>query len=123
MNAESFYDKSGNYVAGKSTIIVFQSNKKYSLKSLNVLLNSKFITNYIKSSYSALGIDGGINFSKDIVGQLPFTNNFEKIQKKLENYHNQILDLCNKDMDFKEIKNNSDKFIFKIYESNEHDFI
>lgn len=120
---ESFYDKSGNYVAGKSTIIVFQNNKKYSLKSLNVLLNSKFITNYIKSSYSALGIDGGINFSKDIVGQLPLPNNFKKIQKKLENYHNQILDLCNKDMDFKEIKDDSDKFIFKIYESNEHDFI
>lgn len=120
---ESFHDEFGDYVAGKSTIIVLQDNKKYSLKSLNCLLNSKFIFNYIKSSYSALGIDGGINFSKDIVETLPLPNDFEKIQKKLENYHNQIVNFHKKNNDFNKIKHELDNFIFKIYDSNERDFI
>lgn len=60
------------------------------MESLIALLNSKLITFYIKGAYSALGIDGGINFSKTLVEALPipksfitYKNNLVKIVDKL----------------------------------------
>lgn len=112
---DSFYDEKGEFIAGKSTIIVIPKDKNYNLKSLCVLLNSEFIFKYIKSNYSALGIDGGINFSKDIVEDLPLPNKFNKVQKTLENFYDQISLLVNKKKDFLNIKIEADNFIYEIY--------
>ena len=119
---ESFYDSKGDYIAGKSTIIILNKDKKYNLKSLNLLLNSKFISQYIKSNFSALGIDGGINFSKDIVNDLPIPNDFLKAQNKLIKYHDEILNSINKNFDSTQIINEMNNFIYKLYDSNEKSF-
>jgi hypothetical protein len=68
---ECFYDIEGNYVAGKSTIILLNPKNNKHFKILLGILNSKLITFYIRGSYSTLGIGGGINFSRDMVEGLP----------------------------------------------------
>lgn len=68
---ESFYDLNGEYVAGKSTIIVLNPKDKDDLYVLQGLFNSKLLKFYIYQAYSTLGIGGGINFSKDLVASLP----------------------------------------------------
>lgn len=95
---ECFLDSEGNYIAGKSTIIV-RGNE---LKKLLGILNSKLISFFIKESYSALGIDGGINFSKDLVNTLPLP---ETDYSFLEKTVDKILEITKSD-DYKE---NSEK--------------
>ena len=58
---KSFLDFKGEYVAGKSTIIIKDAKKNFPLELLMTFLNSEVISFYIKEAYSALGIDGGIN--------------------------------------------------------------
>jgi hypothetical protein len=68
---EAYFDSNIECLSSKSTIIV----KNVDIHSgffLTSFLNSKLVKFYIKQSYSALGIDGGINFSKDMVNYLPF---------------------------------------------------
>ncbi|MGB4189872.1 MAG: N-6 DNA methylase [Syntrophales bacterium] len=65
---DSFVDPDGSYIAGKSTIIVFHSSDAVlNLHWLSAILNSKLIMFLLRSAFSSLGIDGGINFSKDMV--------------------------------------------------------
>ena len=68
---ECYYDCDGSYIAGKSTIILLNPQKKELFKVLLGILNSKLIAFYIRGSYSTLGIGGGINFSRDMVEGLP----------------------------------------------------
>ena len=69
---EAYYDNEGKCIAGKSTIIIPQNDcDEQDMIYLLAILNAKIIQYYINQSYSALGIDGGINFSVDIVNALP----------------------------------------------------
>jgi len=69
---EAFFDKNAKYLASKSTIIIKDIDNNFAGYFLTGILNSNLIKFYIKESYSALGIDGGINFSRDMVHNLPF---------------------------------------------------
>lgn len=65
---DGFVDVDGGYVAGKSTIIVFdRKDETENLQWLSAILNAKLTMFLIRSAFGALGIDGGINFSKDMV--------------------------------------------------------
>lgn len=88
---ECFYDEQGNYIAGKSTIILKDFNNDANPKYLLSLLNSKLISFYIKQSYSALGIDGGINFSAEIIEQLPIPKTTPTQQQPFITLVDQIL--------------------------------
>lgn len=68
---ECFLDIEGNYVAGKSTIILLHPKDPKLFKILLGILNSKIISFFIRGAYSTLGIGGGINFSRDMVEKLP----------------------------------------------------
>ena len=115
---ECFYDAKGEYIAGKSTIIIKGDN----LYSLLGILNSKLLSFYIKQSYSALGIDGGINFSKDLVLNLPLPlKDYSSIRCKVLN----IIDLTNskdyisnnqKQQAVKEYENQIDILVYKLYD-------
>ena len=63
---ESFIDEQGEYIAGKSTEILIQRSD-FRLKLILGLLNSALIRFYIKEAYGVLGIDGGINFTTDLI--------------------------------------------------------
>lgn len=115
---ECFYDAKGEYIAGKSTIII----KGDDLYSILGILNSKLISFYIKESYSALGIDGGINFSKDLVLDLPLPiANFSILKGNVQNvialttqsdYQNSEL----KQQAVKEYENQIDIMVYKLYD-------
>ena len=95
---EVFYDESGKYIAGKSTIIIPEKNQNDSLFLLG-LLNSSVISFYINQSYSTLGIGGGINFSPDLVDELPVPDSYESIKKNVIEFVKKILETKNKSID------------------------
>lgn len=68
---ESFLDKEGEFIAGKSTVILRNFRENYGLEAILALLNSKLMTYYIKEAYSGLAMDEGINFSAPLVSELP----------------------------------------------------
>jgi hypothetical protein len=67
---ECFFDKKGEYIAGKSTLII-REIKDNLFEMFCALLNSKLVFFYIKQSFSSLGIDGGVNFTKNIIEDIP----------------------------------------------------
>ncbi len=69
---ETFLDKNGEYIAGKSTAIIFEgSSTNYNLSCILTILNSKLMTFFIKEVYGNLSMDGGINFRAPLVSELP----------------------------------------------------
>jgi hypothetical protein len=78
---ESFLDNNGEWVAGKSTVILRNFRKDVSPKFLLGLLNSRLITFFLRESYGSLSMDGGINFSPMNVSEIPISgiNNQAKI--------------------------------------------
>jgi len=80
---ESFLDFKGEFIAGKSTIIVCDKPNHDELAMLLPILNSKLLSFYINESFSALGIDGGVNFSKKLVSNLPLPKIRTVIKGKL----------------------------------------
>lgn len=116
---EAYLDSKKEYIAGKSTIIIKERNE--SLKNLLGYLNSKLLFFYIKSAYSALGIGGGINFSKDMVIELPY----RKIPQKVGELVDQILSITQnikfldeqgKQNKVNIIKREIDNLIYDLYE-------
>ena len=75
-NFEAFLDNDGSFVAGKSSVIAIPKNDKLSLLTCLGLLNSRLIRFFLQESYGALGVDGGISFSGDIVESLPLPTGF-----------------------------------------------
>ena len=73
---ESILDLEGNVVAGKSTVVlrgITDIDKWYCLLGI---LNSKLAIFFLKECYSALAMDGGINFSPTNVGEIPIPDHY-----------------------------------------------
>lgn len=70
---EVFYDKNNEYLAAKSTSILTSEENAYDYQGL-CILNSKLIKFYIKESYESSSMGGGINFTPDLIRNLPFPN-------------------------------------------------
>lgn len=87
---ECFYDEFGKYIAGKSTLIIKDLKDDNLFVVFCCLLNSKLISFYIKESFSSLGIDGGVNFSKDMINDLPLPTISGKLVLALTSLVNQI---------------------------------
>lgn len=107
---ECYFDEKGEYIAGKSTIILLEPKEERFFKLLLAILNSKLISFYIKQSFSTLGIGGGINFTKDMVANLPIP--------KICNIDNSqlIIKHVNKIIDNEvEVMHHIDKCIYRLY--------
>jgi len=68
---ECYYDVTGCYVAGKSTVIIRNMKQGLTFEALLAILNSTLISNYIKEAYQATGIEGGVNFTAPMIKSLP----------------------------------------------------
>lgn len=109
---ECYYDEEGEYIAGKSTLIIREiKDNKFNL--FCALINSKLVSFYIKQSFSSLGIDGGVNFTKDIIEDVPLPIITKHIENKITDYVSDIK-LNNKDSEF--AKQQIDNLIYKLYE-------
>ncbi len=114
---ESFFDENGQYIAGKSTEILLGGNE-FSLKIALGILNSKLISFYIKQAYSVLGIDGGINFTTNLIESLPIPElNTIDIQKSFIEIVDQILEKKkdNPETDTGDLEREIDKMVYKLY--------
>jgi len=120
---ESFLDQHGEYIAGKSTEILVQKTD-YSLNLILGLLNSSLIRFYIKEVYGVLGIDGGINFTTDLINELPSPNivaiKNSGIESLVNNIHkvtenNEYFKDSYKQTQVKEYKNQIDQVVYKLY--------
>ena len=115
---ECYFDQEGSYVAGKSTLII--KNIKNNLFSFFCcLLNSKIVFFYIKESFSSLGIDGGVNFTKDIIENIPlpkFSTNL--VNQIINNYEILIKDkdIILKNSSSKLLQQQIDNLVYKLYE-------
>lgn len=112
---ESYLDKNGNYIAGKSTIILLNAKNDDYYPLLLGLLNSRLMAFYIKQSFSALGIGGGINFSNDMVADLPLPN--LDCCKEIAPLVNSILESkeISVESDTIKIEKEIDKMIYRLY--------
>jgi adenine-specific DNA-methyltransferase len=73
-------DFNGEVIPGKSTLVI-PADDIQKLKYLMLILNSKLPIFYIKEKYRGSSYNQGINFSKDMINELPFPVNskFENI--------------------------------------------
>ena len=111
---ECFNDYNGEYIAGKSTLIIREIlDDKFNL--FCALLNSKLVSFYIKQSFSSLGIDGGVNFSKRIIENIPIPI----IKKSQENIISRIVSDINKNnntnQDTTKLEQQIDNMVYKLY--------
>ncbi|MCG7849324.1 MAG: Eco57I restriction-modification methylase domain-containing protein [ANME-2 cluster archaeon] len=122
---ECFIDINGEYVAGKSTIIIRESTNNKKLEPLLALLNSSIVSFYLKDAFSATGIDGGVNFSAPMVRDIPLPEISDEEIKILEEFANKIisitysadyLDNLQKQSQVKTLENQIDQLVYKLYD-------
>lgn len=110
---EAFLDTKNEYIPGKSTEILVMKNPEVDLVSILGILNSKIITFYIKNIYSTLGIDGGINFTPDLIKNLPIPNLSQIDTQRLRKETQKMIE--NPNSDLKEL----DIIVYNLYQITE----
>ena len=122
---ECFFDMSGNYVAGKSTIIIRNPKENITYEALLAILNSNLVSFYIREAYSATGIKGGVNFTAPMIKALPMTSLTNKDIYALDTYSKEIikisdgkyyLDNPDKQEKIMKLEQEIDKLIYNLYE-------
>jgi len=114
---ESFLDKDGEYVAGKSTVILRGFKAGCSPECLLGILNSTLVKFYLQECYGSLAMDGGINFSPYNVSEIPVANAPQKKEREIEDCVKQILAAKhrNPDADTSALQHEIDKLVYEIY--------
>ena len=101
---EVFYDDKGEYLAGKSTTIIYSD--KYNLKSLTAFMNS-CIPTFLAKAHKGLELSNGyLNINKGLIEELPIPTNL-LIPKNEETNLTQLVDELH--------ILNADKYNFKKY--------
>ena len=98
---ESFLDKEGEFIAGKSTVILRDISGHCNFETILALMNSRFVTYYLKESFGSLAMDEGINFTAPLVSELPiprisFTTNKkerEQLADETKNYYKKYVEI------------------------------
>ena len=85
---DACFDGEGYIIPGKSTLIVADSNIA-KLKFLLGLVNSKLAIFYIREKYPASSYNQGINFTKDMINNLP-------VPEFSQSFHTHIVKLVDK---------------------------
>jgi hypothetical protein len=73
---EAMLDLKGEVVAGKSTVVLRGISEEIQWYCLLGILNSRVAKFFLRGCYSALAMDGGINFSPTNVGEIPIPKHF-----------------------------------------------
>ena len=116
-------DFDGSVIPGKSTLIIANDDIK-KLKFLLAILNSKLTFFYIKEKYPASSYNLGINFTKEMINNLPLPKILESKQKSLVGLTNQILTITKSDdylenpteqAKVREYEKQIDQLVYKLY--------
>jgi hypothetical protein len=68
---EAFFDERAEHLAAISTIVLRNVRPPYTPWLLTGLLNSRVVRFFQQECFGSLSIDGGVNFSRDNVSQIP----------------------------------------------------
>lgn len=108
-------DSSGEFVPGKTTLVVLSDDIK-TLKFLLGVLNSQFAFFYIANCYASSSYNGGIVFTKEMINDLP-------LPSPSGEYFEPIVELVDKIVDAKktgetsaELESILNKLVFKLYD-------
>jgi len=114
---DSCLDLDGTIIPGKSTLVVVSDNME-KLKFASAILNSKLAIFYIKERYPASSYNQGINFTKDMINNLPVFQISEKKQKPFVELVDKILAAKKKDPQANtgELENQIDQMVYKLYD-------
>ncbi len=113
---ECFFDINGEYIAGKSTLMLRNPKKQSNFFYLMGILNSKLVRYFLKQSYSSSGIDGGINFTKDIVDNIPIPKISETAQAPFIKLVDEILAKKKTGEKTDHLEREIDEMVYKLYE-------
>ena len=116
---ECYYDK-GEYLAGKSTTIVYNYEH---LKYITALLNSKLMTFYYSVFYNSMSLSGGFfRIGAPQIKELPIVIPEDDIILEIEEYVDEIQRLSNSTDDSENdniraahIKKEIDKIVYNLY--------
>jgi len=118
---ECLFDKVGEIIAGKSTVIL-KSKNNGDYEVILGILNSEIISFYIKESYGTLGISGGINFTTNLVESLPIPKIDDSSKKDITKIVKKIIgkaDLKSTSLSEKQLheyKKQIDQIVYKLYD-------
>jgi hypothetical protein len=118
---ECFLDDEGEWVAGKSTVILRNFQNEIASKFILGILNSKVTKFFLQECYGSLGMDGGINFSPSNVSQIPIPNIQNK--KPIESLVERILAAkgINPQADTSALEGEIDQLVYALYELTEEE--
>jgi hypothetical protein len=125
---EAILDLSGDVIAGKSTVVVRGIAHNDEWMCLLGILNSQLAKFFLKECYSALAMDGGINFSPTNVGEIPIAAPF--VSKELLRVVRQILAIRGKsgpntsardEQSLAALTNALDQEVFRLYRLTERE--
>jgi hypothetical protein len=85
-------DEEGIFIPGKSTLIIINDDINL-LKFISAVINSKIAIFYLKEKYPSSSYNQGINFTKDMVNNLPFSKPSESVRVKIIAFINQMLEI------------------------------
>ncbi len=117
-------DESGNIIPGKSTLLIPHDDLD-KLKLILGFLNSRIAIFYLKEKYSASSYNTGINFTKEMINNLPIPYITE--DKKI-----QIIDLVDKvtqekrtefEADTISIENSLNNILYDLYDLNKEEIL
>lgn len=108
-------DFEGNTIPGKSTLVILNNDIDV-LKLMLAIVNSKLSIFYIKERYSSSSYNQGINFTKDMINDLPIPKINENEKKKIITYVDKILEISEQKDYHKNISKQeaSEKYMEKI---------
>ncbi len=113
---EAYYD-SGEYLAGKSTIIIIDDHTN--LLYLTGILNSKLASFYLSKFFHSLKMSGGfITISKDIIGSIPLPSKDTERDESLISMVDKMIsaNVMKEEAAIKYQQKLIDELIYKLYE-------
>lgn len=116
-------DLDGSIIPGKTTLIIANTDTN-ELKFLSAILNSKLTFFYIKEKYPASSYNKGINFTPNMINNLPVPQTSKTDQKPFIELVDKILSITKDDDYFnnstkqaqvKEYERQIDQMVYKLY--------
>jgi hypothetical protein len=117
-------DLVGEVIPGKSTMMI-AIDDTFELKLVSAFINSKLSIFYIKQRYSSSSYNGGINFTKDMINNLPYPRLNEKDKMEIVEIVDQIISAktIQNDADTSTLEDIIDQIFFNAFGLSDEDIV